>query len=36
MNNPPKFYLDTVQESLSTRTELSKIKNRALVELQKL
>jgi hypothetical protein len=36
MNNPPKFYLDTVEESLSTRTELSKIKNRALVELQKL
>ena len=36
MNNPPKFYLDTVQESLSTRTELSKIKNRALVALQKL
>jgi hypothetical protein len=36
MNNPPKFYLDTVQESLSTRTELSKIKNRALVELQKM
>lgn len=36
MNNPPKFYLDTVQESLNTRTELSKIKNRALVELQKL
>jgi hypothetical protein len=36
MNNPPKFYLDTVKESLNTRTELSKIKNRALVELQKL
>ena len=36
MNNPPKFYLDTVEESLNTRTELSKIKNRALVELQKL
>ena len=36
MNNPPKFYLDTVQESLSTRTELSKIKNIALVELQKM
>ena len=35
-NNPPKFYLDTVQESLSTRTELSKLKNRSLVELQKL
>jgi|TARA_R100000935_G_scaffold56276_1_gene87559 hypothetical protein len=36
MNNPPKFYLDTVEESLSTRTELSKLKNRSLVELQKL
>ena len=35
-NNPPKFYLDTVEESLSTRTELSKLKNRSLVELQKL
>ena len=35
-NNPPKLYLDTVEESLSTRTELSKLKNRSLVELQKL
>tara|TARA_R110001606_G_scaffold11052_3_gene48007 strand:+ start:268 stop:1284 length:1017 start_codon:yes stop_codon:yes gene_type:complete len=35
-NNPPKFFLDTVEESLSTRTELSKLKNRSLVELQKL
>jgi hypothetical protein len=35
-NNPPKFYLDTAEESLSTRTELSKLKNRSLVELQKL
>ena len=35
-NNPPKFYLDTSEESLGTRTELSKLKNRALVELQKL
>ena len=34
MNNSPKFYLDTVQESLSTRTELSKLKNKALVSLQ--
>ena len=34
MNNSPKFYLDTVQESLSTRTELSKLKNKALVALQ--
>ena len=35
-NNPPKFYLDTLEETLSTRTELSKLKNRSLVELQKL
>ena len=34
MNNSPKFYLDTAQESLSTRTELSKLKNKALVALQ--
>ena len=34
--NAPKFYLDTAEESLSTRTELSKLKNRSLVELQKL
>jgi hypothetical protein len=33
-NNPPKFYLDTMEESLSTRTELSKLKNKALVALQ--
>jgi hypothetical protein len=32
----PKFYLDTAEESLSTRTELSKLKNKSLVELQKL
>jgi len=31
-----KFYLDTLEETLTTRTELSKIKNRALVELQKM
>ena len=34
--NPPKFYLDTMEETLSTRTELSKLKNKALVELQKM
>lgn len=34
--NPPKFYLDTAEESISTRTEYSKLRNRALVELQKL
>ena len=32
----PKFYLDTVEETVSTRTELSKLRNRAIVELQKL
>jgi len=29
-----KFYLDTLEESLTTRTELTKIRNKALVELQ--
>ena len=32
----PKFYLDTVEETVSTRTELSKLRNKAIVELQKL
>lgn len=31
-----KFYLDTVEETVSTRTELSKLRNRAIVELQKM
>lgn len=31
-----KFYLDTLEESLTTRTELTKIRNKALVELQKM
>jgi len=31
-----KFYLDTVQETLSTRTELTKLRNRAISELTKL
>jgi hypothetical protein len=31
-----KFYLDTLEETLTTRTELSKVRNRALVELQKM
>lgn len=34
--NPPKFYLDQLEESVSERTELSKLRNKALVELQKL
>lgn len=33
---PPKFYLDRYQETASTTTELTKIKNRALAELQNL
>ena len=32
----PKFYLDTVEETLTTRTELTKIKNKALTALQTL
>jgi len=35
-NPSPKFYLDRQEETLGTRTELTKIKNRAVVELQKL
>ena len=35
-NNNPKFYLDTVEETLTTRTELTKIKNKALTSLQTL
>jgi|TARA_R100000084_G_scaffold52193_1_gene21725 hypothetical protein len=31
-----KFYLDTIEETLTTRTELTKLRNKALVELQKL
>jgi|TARA_R110000803_G_scaffold56001_1_gene113126 hypothetical protein len=32
----PKFYLDSIEETMSTRTELSKVRNRALVNLQTL
>lgn len=32
----PKFYLDKVEETASTRTESKKLKNRALAELQKM
>jgi|TARA_R100001463_G_C3535932_1_gene222003 hypothetical protein len=35
-HNAPKFYLDTLEETLSTRTELSKLKNKAVVELETL
>ena len=34
--NPTKFYLDQLEESVSTRTEYKKLKNKALVELEKL
>jgi hypothetical protein len=33
---PPKFYLDKEEETVSTRTEYKKLRNRALSELQKL
>lgn len=34
--NPPKFYLDQLEETISTRTEYTKIKNAAIGELQNL
>tara|TARA_B110000977_G_scaffold76266_1_gene102889 strand:+ start:12808 stop:13824 length:1017 start_codon:yes stop_codon:yes gene_type:complete len=34
--NAPKFYLDQLQETISERTTYTKLRNRALVELQKL
>lgn len=34
--NPPKFYLDQLEETISERTQYSKIRNKSLVELQKL
>lgn len=34
--NPPKFYLDQLEETVTTRTELTKLKNKAISELQKL
>ncbi len=33
---PPKFYLDKEEETVSTRTEYKKLRNKALSELQKL
>jgi hypothetical protein len=33
---PPKFYLDKAQETAGARTEVKKLKNKALAELQKL
>ena len=35
-SNPPKFYLDQLEETISTRTEYTKIRNKAIAELQKL
>tara|TARA_Y100000592_G_scaffold28016_1_gene44551 strand:+ start:1464 stop:2480 length:1017 start_codon:yes stop_codon:yes gene_type:complete len=35
-NPTPKFYLDTVEESISTRTEYSKLRNKALVALEQM
>jgi hypothetical protein len=34
--NPPKFYLDQIEETISERTQYTKLRNKALVELQKL
>jgi hypothetical protein len=34
--NPPKFYLDRLEESSSVKTEVKKLRNKALSELQKL
>ena len=33
---PPKFYLDRVETTAANRTEISKLRNRALTELQKI
>ena len=34
--NAPKFYLDQLEETISERTQYTKLRNKALVELQKL
>jgi len=36
MSTPPKFYLDRLEESASLNTEVKKLRNKALAELQKL
>ena len=36
MSTPPKFYLDRLEESASLNTEVKKLRNKALSELQKL
>ena len=34
--NSPKFYLDRLEDTVNTRTELTKLKNKAIAELEKL
>ncbi len=34
--NPKKFYLDRLEETISTRTEYTKLRNKALVQLEKM
>lgn len=36
MPSPPKFYLDKLENTISTKTEVKKLRNKALSELQKL
>jgi len=36
MNKPPKFYLDKLEETANTNTEIKKLRNKAAAELQKL
>jgi hypothetical protein len=36
MPTPPKFYLDRIEETASVNTEVKKLRNKALTELQKL
>jgi hypothetical protein len=36
MPTPPKFYLDKLEDTVSTKTEVKKLRNKALSELQKL
>jgi len=36
MPTPPKFYLDKLENTVSTKTEVKKLRNKALSELQKL
>jgi len=35
-NKPPKFYLDHLEDTISTRTETTKLRNKSLVELEKM